>query len=163
MLNTRLAFPAGECETGWNKRSLDGTCQNGVVPLRELVTFILLGLFLATPGEILNQIVARHDVHAFQTTLFSYSVLLLIAFFVCRTIVVVLKQRRAALVSSYLLFGSLGLALEWSLLGNAPVLDRLQLITQRGMFTYWGTLVLGPILLNDPEAPRGLRRSFPRL
>ena len=52
--------------------------------------------------------------------------------------------------------------MEWCLLGNAPVADAFQLVTQPGMFTYWGTLVLGPRLIMDPAAPPGLRRSFVR-
>jgi len=130
--------------------------------MRELLLFILLGLLLATPGEILNQILARNDIRAFRTTLFSYASLLLVGFFVGRIILAVVKKDSPAAVSYYLLFGSLGLAVEWCLLGNAPVLDVLQLITQPGMFTYWGTLVLGPRLIMDPDVSPGLRWSFVR-
>ena len=100
------------------------------------------------------------DLRAFRITLFSYAILLLVGFFVGRVILAIVKKRKPAAVSFYLLFGSLGLAVEWCLLGNAPVLDVAQLITQPGMFTFWGTLMLGPRLIMDPTASPGLRRSF---
>jgi hypothetical protein len=140
--------------------SLGTTYQTRSIPLRKLLTFILLGLLLAAPGEVLNQILARRDLRAFRTTLFSYAILLLVAFFVCKLIRGAVKKRAVAVLSSYLLFGSFGLSVEWFLLGNAPVLDVGQMITQPGMFTYWGTLVLGPVLIADASAPAGLRRAF---
>lgn len=136
--------------------------QGRACTMRKLLLFILLGLLLATPGEILNQILAHHDTRAFRTTLCSYACLLLVSFFVAKMIFAIVKKRGPAAVGYYLLFGSLGLAVEWCLLGNAPVLDLLQLITQPGMFTYWGTLVLGPRLIMDRDVSPGLRWSFVR-
>ncbi len=60
----------------------------------------------------------------------------------------------------YLLFGTLGLMVEWCLLGNAPVLDVFQVVVQPGMFTYWGTMMLGPRLVLEPAGAPGPRRSF---
>jgi hypothetical protein len=130
--------------------------------VKRLCVFILLGLLLAAPGEILNQILARHDVRAFQTTMFSYSVLLFIGFFVGKGIALLIKRRARAMLIYYLGFGSLGLAVEWLLLGNAPSADPFQVITQPGMFTFWGTMLLGPRLIVDPAGSPGLRRSFIR-
>ncbi len=142
---------------------IDGTIQKTRCShVRELLLFVLLGLLLATPGEILNQILARNNVSAFRSTLCSYAILLLVGFFVSKVILAVVKKQKLAAVSCYLLFGSLGLAVEWCLLGNAPVLDVLQFVTQPGMFTYWGTLVLGPRLLMDPAATPALRWAFVR-
>jgi hypothetical protein len=129
---------------------------------QRLCIFILLGLLLAAPGEILNQILARNDVRAFRTTMFSYSILLFIGFFVSKGIARLIKRRSRAMVIYYLGFGSLGLAVEWLLLGNAPSADPFQVITQPGMFTFWGTMLLGPRLIVDPAGSPGLRRSFIR-
>ena len=114
--------------------------------ISRLCIFILLGLLLGAPGEILNQILARHDVRAFRTTMFSYSILLFMGFFVGKGIALLIKHRARAMVIYYLGFGSLGLAVEWLLLGNAPSVDPFQVITQPGMFTFWGTMLPGPRL-----------------
>jgi len=127
---------------------------------QRLCIFILLGLLLAAPGEILNQILARHDVRAFRTTMFSYSILLFIGFSVGKGIALLINRRARAMVIYYLGFGSLGLAVEWLLLGNAPSADPFQVITQAGMFTFWGTMLLGPRLIVDPAGSPELRRSF---
>lgn len=126
----------------------------------RLLLFVLLGLGFAVPGEVLNQILSRHNVPAFRSTMISYTVLLLIGFVVDKGIIAVLKKSRARLVY-YLLFGFLGLMVEWFLLGNAPVLEPFQIITQPGMFTFWGTMMLGPRLLMEPDLG-ALKKSFAR-
>jgi hypothetical protein len=73
-----------------------------------------------------------------------------------------LKNRRRAAIAQYLLFGTLGLMVEWLLLGNAPVLDPFQIITQPGMFTFWGTLLLGPLLMMETAKFRDLKGAFLR-
>jgi hypothetical protein len=128
--------------------------------MKKLLIFVLLGLLFAAPGEILNQILARQNVRAFGSTMISYAVLLVVAFFVGKGISAVCKRPKSLLIY-YLLFGFLGLMVEWFLLGNAPVLEPFQIITQPGMFTYWGTLVLAPRLMMEPDvAP--LKKSFAR-
>ena len=126
--------------------------------MKKLMMFISLGLAFAAPGEVLNQILARQNVRAFGSTMISYAVLLLIGFFVGKGISAVFNKSKARLIY-YLLFGCLGLMVEWFLLGNAPVLEPLQIITQPGMFTYWGTMLLAPWLMMDPDS-RGMRWSF---
>lgn len=130
--------------------------------MKKLLVFIFLGLFFAAPGEVLNQILARHDVRAFRTTMISYAVLLFIGFFMNKSISAVCCKFRARLVY-YLLFGFFGLMVEWFLLGNAPVLEPFQIVTQPGMFTYWGTLLLAPCIVMEPgfgPLKRSLVRFF---
>ena len=126
--------------------------------MKPLLFFVLLGLLFAAPGEILNQILARQNIRAFRSTMISYAVLLLIGFFVGRGFSAAFRKSRARL-AYYLLFGFLGLMVEWFLLGNAPVLEPFQVITQPGMFTYWGTMLLAPWLMMDPDFP-ALKKSF---
>ena len=128
--------------------------------MMRLLIFVLLGLGFAAPGEILNQILARQNVRAFGSTMISYTVLLLVGFFVGKGISAIFAKPKARLIY-YLLFGFLGLMVEWFLLGNAPVLEPFQVITQPGMFTYWGTMLLGPWLMMEPDF-RELKRSFGR-
>ena len=140
-----------------NARGPEQTIKQSV---QRLCVFILLGLLLAVPGEILNQILARNDVRAFRITLTSYSILLFVGFFIGKGIGRLIKHRARAMMIYYLGFGSLGLAVEWLLLGNAPTVDPFQVITQPGMFTFWGTMLLGPRLIMEPAGSPGLRRSF---
>jgi hypothetical protein len=128
--------------------------------MKAVLSFMLLGLLTAVPGEILNQVMSRRNPGAFWTTLGSYSVLLFLGFFTGKLILHVIKSRARAALAQYLLFGSLGLSVEWFLLGNAPVLDLLQLVVQPGMFTYWGTMLLAPRLLQEPAAFARLKRAF---
>jgi hypothetical protein len=130
--------------------------------INRLCVFIVLGLLLAAPGEVLNQILAHNDVRAFRTTMISYSILLFVGFFVGKVIALFIKHRARAMIIYYLGFGSLGLAVEWLLLGNAPTVDPFQVITQPGMFTFWGTMMLGPRLIMEPAGSPRLRRSFIR-
>jgi len=128
--------------------------------MKKLVVFILLGLGFSVPGEILNQILARHDLRAFGSTMVSYVALLFIGFFVERAISARFPKLKARLVY-YLLFGFLGLMVEWFLLGNAPVAEPFQIVTQPGMFTFWGTMLLGPCILMEPGFA-ALKKSFAR-
>lgn len=128
--------------------------------MKRMATFVVLGLLFAAPGEVLNQILARHNVRAFGSTMISYTVLLVIGFFVEKGITALFrKSKSTARLIYYLLFGSLGLMVEWRLLGNAPVMDPFQIITQPGMFTYWGTMLLAPCLLME-TGMGALKRSF---
>ena len=128
--------------------------------MTQLLIFVLLGLLFAAPGEVLNQILARQNLRAFGSTMISYTVLLIIGFFVGKGISMALRKSRARLLY-YLLFGSLGLMVEWFLLGNSPVLEPFQIITQPGMFTYWGTMLLGPWLILEPGFAE-LKKAFIR-
>lgn len=128
--------------------------------MKKLLSFVLLGLLFAAPGEVLNQILARQNVRAFRSTMISYAVLLLIGYLVGWGIGRMAKRRSRALLVYYLLFGTLGLMVEWFLLGNAPVLDPFQVIVQPGMFTYWGTFMLAPCLILEPAPFTALKRSF---
>ncbi len=128
--------------------------------MKNLLIYILLGLGFAAPGEILNQILARQNLRAFGSTMISYTVLLLVGFFVGKAISTAFTKCRARLIY-YLAFGSLGLMVEWFLLGNAPALEPFQLITQPGMFTFWGTMLLAPCLVMEPGF-QAVKRSFLR-
>jgi putative flippase GtrA len=85
--------------------------------MKRLLIFVVLGLFFAAPGEVLNQILARHNVRAFGSTMISYTVLLVIGFFAGKGFDAIFTKSRARLIY-YLLFGLLGLMVEWFLLGT---------------------------------------------
>jgi hypothetical protein len=128
--------------------------------LQRLPVFVVLGLLFATPGEVLNQLLARRDPVAFRHTLVSYAVLLVLGYGVGGLLRLAVKSAAVSSLVFYLLFGTLGLMVEWFLLGNAPVLDVFQVIVQPGMFTYWGTMMLGPRLVMEPAGAPGLRQAY---
>ena len=66
--------------------------------MKKLLIFVSLGLLVAAPGEVLNQILARHNVRAFRNTLISYTVLLLFGYFVGKGIGSVCKKSRSRLI-----------------------------------------------------------------
>ena len=126
----------------------------------KLLCFVCLGFLFAIPGEILNQLLSRQDPRGFRNTMISYFVLLVIGYFAGMALRAVVKRRALAALLFYLLFGCLGLSVEWFLLGNAPVADLLQLVTQPGMFSFWGTMLLGPCLLMEGSDFARLKRAF---
>ena len=46
--------------------------------MKKPLTFIVLGLLFAIPGEILNQILSRQNPRAFGSTMISYTILLFV-------------------------------------------------------------------------------------
>ena len=71
--------------------------------MKRLVPFIACGLLTTIPGEILNQVLARHDLGAFRSTMISDVVLLFIGFFVAKGLCRLFRKRcYAALTNLYL-------------------------------------------------------------
>jgi hypothetical protein len=66
----------------------------------RLLIFVLLGLLFAAPGEVLNQILARHNVRAFRSTMISYTVLLLIGYPIPHTTLAIPIEQRTCWTSS---------------------------------------------------------------
>ncbi len=130
--------------------------------MKRLLLFITFGLLTTIPGEILNQVLARHDIRAFRSTMISYVILLFIGFFVAKGLCRLFRKRCYAALANYLFFGTLGLMVEWFLLGNAPVIDPLQVVTQPGMFTFWAAMLLTPWLLLEPPEFSALKKRFVR-
>lgn len=130
--------------------------------MKRLLLFIAFGLLTTIPGEFLNQILARHDMRAFRSTMVSYALLLFIGYFVANGLCRLFRKRCYAALANYLFFGTLGLMVEWFLLQNTPVLDPFQIITQPGMFTFWAAMLLTPWLLMEPSEFSALKKRFVR-
>jgi hypothetical protein len=130
--------------------------------MKRLLLFITIGLLTTIPGEVLNQILARHDLRAFRSTMIRYIVLLFIGYFVAKALCRLFRKRCYAALANYLFFGTLGLMVEWFLLGNSPVIDPFQIVVQPGMFTFWAAMLLTPWLLMEPPESSALKRRFVR-
>ncbi len=125
----------------------------------KIIKFIIVGIFFSFPGEILNQIYSHGSVSGFWSTLRSYAILLVLAYFYNRFLNrrVVNRAKRHRIY--YLTFALLGLAVEWFLLGNGPWnFDLLQPFTQLAMLTYWGTFLFLPVLVVEKSDPATVRK-----
>lgn len=127
--------------------------------MKQFLCFVGIGLVSTIPGEVLNQVLSHRNPRAFGVTMISYTALMVVGYFVGEAGSRGNRRPATAARNQYLLFGSLGLAVEWLLLGNAPVLELLQPIVQPGMFTFWGTMMLAPRLLREPSAFAALKRA----
>lgn len=135
------------------------------VPARwkHLLRFIGIGLLFATfPGEISNQLLIHRDPHAFVVTLLNYVWFLALAYRVSRRLEQRHGSRWKGRLRFYLIYGCVGVAIEWFLLGVYPfVPSPVQLM----LFSFWSGMVLTPCIFTDePETPElrllrcGLRR-----
>lgn len=131
--------------------------------MKRIGQFILLGLFFAAPAEVLNQIFSLRSIHGFFATMRSYAILLLLTYLLYRFLGWFIQNPFWRQLPYYLLFCSLGLSIEWLLLGNAPTLDPLQVFVQLGMATYWGTFTFMPVMVMEkmnPTIVKKITKSF---
>lgn len=113
--------------------------------LRKLVRFIGAGLVFLLPGEVLNNLIINLGVSGLGGFLIAtviYVLLLVIAFLLCHFTYFRFDKARSV-VFYYLIFGGLGLFVEWNILDHASN----NLFSQLAMFTYWGSIFLVPYML----------------
>jgi hypothetical protein len=127
--------------------------------------FFLYGLAIAALEEFITQGVLKESYFVWIFTLLPFAVFLGIT----GCFWAVLHRLAAewlAVVLYYLAAGTIGLAVEWFLIGLAPWNDRtsppvLVAVFHTGMFSFWGTVALAPrILLDGRPQVAGLRRRF---
>jgi hypothetical protein len=126
--------------------------------------FFLYGLLIAGLEEFVTQGLLKDSCFLWIFTLIPFACFLLVAG--CLRLIVngsTTGRRAAALY--YLYAGTVGLAVEWFIIGLAPWNDRtspplLIVAFHAGMFSFWGTVALGPHILLDvrAEAARPKRR-----
>lgn len=121
----------------------------------SLTRFFLYGIAIAGLEEFITQGVLKDSYFLWVFTLIPFAVFLSIA----RCIGIVLYKfmaPRHAAVLYYLAAGTIGLAVEWFLIGLSPWSDRtsppaLIAIFHAGMFSFWGTVAFAPHVLLDPR------------
>ena len=129
--------------------------------------FFLYGLAIAALEEFITQGVLKESYFLWIFTLLPFAVFLGLA----GCVWAVLHNFAAgwlAVVPYYLAAGTMGIAVEWFLIGLSPWSDRtspaaLIAVFHAGMFSFWGTVALAPRILLDsrPRVAR-LRRRFLR-
>jgi hypothetical protein len=127
--------------------------------------FFLYGLAIAALEEFITQGVLKESYFLWVFTLIPFAVFLGIAG--CAWAVLHrFVAEWLAVVLYYLAAGTMGLAVEWFLIGLSPWSDRtsppaLVAVFHAGMFSFWGTVALAPRILLDfrPQAAK-VRRRF---
>lgn len=127
--------------------------------------FFLYGLSISAAEEFLTQGLLRDAYVSWIFTLIPFAIFLTLAYYL-RKIIHRYKREWIAILLYYVTMGSVGIAVEWFIIGLAPWRDRtsplmLVVLFHIGMFSFWGTVALGPhILLDDRVAFAKIRRTF---
>jgi hypothetical protein len=127
--------------------------------------FFLYGLAIAALEEFITQGALRESYFLWIFTLLPFAMFLAVAGCLWAVLHRLAAERLAVLLY-YLAAGTIGLAVEWFLVGLAPWNDRdsppvLVAVFHAGMFSFWGTVALAPrVLLDDRPQVAGLRRRF---
>jgi len=125
--------------------------------------FILIGLlFAAFPGEISNQLLIHQSVRGFGITMLSYVWFLALGFGVGTLMDRAFRSKFAARSIYFLLYGYVGLMIEWFLLAVYPLQPS---PVQLMMFTFWAGMMLTPrIFIDEPatEELKAIRRAILR-
>jgi hypothetical protein len=127
--------------------------------------FLLYGLSIAALEEFLTQGVLRGSYFLWVFTLIPFGLFLVLAGYLRTAIHRRVAGWRAPLIY-YGSAGAIGLAVEWFIIGLAPWRDTtspplLIALFHAGMFSFWGTVALGPhILLDQRPAAARIKRVF---
>ena len=129
--------------------------------------FFLYGLVIAALEEFITQGVLKESCFLWIFTLIPFAVFLGIAGCVW-AVLHRFATEWLAIVLYYLAAGTMGLAVEWFLIGLSPWSDpssplALIVVFHAGMFSFWGTVALAPRIVLDfrPQVAK-LRRCFLR-
>src|SRR5262245_26493710 len=126
--------------------------------MKNTLKFIAVGSFFSTVEEFLTVVVLKHDVASYWFTLLVLfpvflSVVLMMGLLINR----VFQDETTQDVVHFFLFGLVGLAIEWFLIGLSPWSNPeanpvAMLVFQLGMFSFWATVAFAPRLFTKPDA-----------
>ena len=125
----------------------------------------MYGLSIAAAEEFLTQGLLQNVYFVWIFTLIPFGLFLIVASCL-RNFCQRSANSGVAPLLYYIVMGALGLAVEWFIIGLAPWRDKsspllLIVLFHSGMFSFWGTVALGPhILLDDRVAMAKVRRVF---
>ncbi len=125
--------------------------------MRRFLAFVALGLFVAGIGEFLFGVLIRQDVRGFLASLGIYAALLSGSWFAGQWMARRIRSRFGLELACYLTFASLGLMIEWFVIGNSPW--RNPSANQPGMFFFWASVFTLPrVLIAEGSELRRLQR-----
>lgn len=108
--------------------------------MKSFIKFVSIGLlFAAFPGEIANQLIVHRSLTGFASTMIIYVFLLGFGFFINK----IFKKKFIPTLLYFILFGIIGLLIEYFVLGQGPE------AYASGMFTFWAFLFTLPRIFTD--------------
>ncbi len=113
--------------------------------MRRFLAFVAIGVFVAGVGEFLFSVLIRNDVTGFLGSLVICAALLSGAWLAGKWMEGRIHSRFRLEFVYYLVFASLGLMIEWFVIGNSPW--RNPSANQPGMFFYWASVFTLPRIL----------------
>ena len=128
--------------------------------------FFLYGLSIAASEEFLTQGVLKGSYFLWVFTLIPFALFLLAASCLRNTIRSTADLDGSPQRFYYVFTGALGLGVEWFIIGLSPWRDTtspllLIILFHAGMFSFWGTVAVGPyLLLDDRQVMVKIKRSF---
>jgi len=135
--------------------------------VRRFLAFLAVGSFFATVEEFLTVVVLRRDVASYVFTLVVlFPAFLTLVWASSRLLDRLAGRQTTREVLHFLLYGLVGLLIEWFLIGLTPWSNpdahpALMLLFQLGMFSFWATVAFAPRLFLTPgELSRRARRAI---
>jgi hypothetical protein len=122
--------------------------------MKRYLKFLFLALaFAALPGEVMLQIFTLNSPSGFFTSMATYVVILSLLYLLHKRNEIPSAPPYKKRLKLFFVFGFFGLMFEWFALGQAPWIN--PDASQIGMFTFWATLYIAPVmLLEQPRFPR---------
>jgi hypothetical protein len=118
--------------------------------MARTVKFVVVGSFAALITELIFNIFISGDYGNFVFTLFFYPVYLTLVALLQRAMLHYVKTPNALFIAAYLVFGVIGMAIEWFFIGNSPWGNPDAF--QSGQWSFWTALAVVPILYLDGDS-----------
>jgi len=135
--------------------------------VKRYLACVGIGSCFATVEEFLTVVVLRHDIASYLFTLIIlFPVLLTIVYHTSKLLDRLFCRDATRELAHCLVYGCVGLMLEWFLMGLAPWSNpnanpALMLVFQLGMFSFWATVAFAPrLILGSGELNRKVGRRI---
>jgi hypothetical protein len=121
------------------------------------LAFVLIGVVTAAIGEFQYSVLIRGAWGDWYGSMFFNTLYLTAAYIVTRILFRLIDNRAAAYLVCTGLAATVGLAVEWFVIGNSPWGN--PAASEIGMAAYWASFVIVPLIFVDPDpALRGVKR-----
>ena len=125
--------------------------------MSRFLRFLGIGSAFSTVEEVLTVLVLRGDLGAYLFTLFILFPAFLTFVWISRRLLTrFVRLQPVRDLIHYLLYGLVGLLIEWFAIGLSPWSDPdanpiLMVVFQAGMFSFWATVAFAPLLFVNPD------------
>ncbi len=119
-------------------------------PLVRFLLFMVIGLITPFIGETQFSVFIRGDVENLIGSVVFNTIFLIPSFGIVCLVRWLIRDRRIALGVLTVIFGTIGLMVEWFLIGNSPWGN--PDAHQPAMFAFWACMIVVPVVLIEPDA-----------